>query len=124
MHEAGLEVKRSPSYIRHNKYFCYLSESICIFRLVAIFHMHPSSGLLASLPRSWYRLDDDHMTAIVHRRWGRSYSWSRFMVGCPILISLASLTFRFSQISSLSSTLTLSFVICGVCAHSCLIVGS
>ena len=54
------------------------------------------------------RLDDGHMTAVVHRRWGSSYPLSRFMAGCPILILMASLTFLFNQIfSSLaSSTLT------------------
>ena len=32
-------------------------------------------------PRSCDRLDDDHMTTEVHRRWGggSSYTWSRFM---------------------------------------------
>ena len=35
-------------------------------------------------PRSRDRLDDGHMTAEVHRS---SYPWSRFMAGCPILIS-------------------------------------
>ena len=51
-------------------------------------------------PRSCDNLDDDHMKAEVHRRWGggggSSYPWSRFMAGCPILISMASLTFLFS----------------------------
>ena len=59
-------------------------------------------------PRSRDRLDDGHMTAEVHRRWGgSSYPWSRFMAGCPILISMASLTFLLNQPSSLASTLTL-----------------
>ena len=65
-------------------------------------------------PRSCDSLDDDHMTAEVHRRWGggSSYLWSRFMAGCPISISMASLTFLFkNQTSSLASTLTLSLVI-------------
>ena len=64
-------------------------------------------------PRSCDSLDDDHMTAEVHRRWGggSSYPWSRFMAGCPILILMASLTFLFNQTSSLASTLTLSLVI-------------
>ena len=64
-------------------------------------------------PRSCDRLDDGHMTAEVHRRWGggSSYPWSRFMADCTILISMASLTFLFNQLSSLASTLTLSLVI-------------
>ncbi len=33
------------------------------------------------------------------------------MAGCPILVSMASLTFLFNQMSSLASTLTLSLVI-------------
>ena len=41
------------------------------------------------------------------------------MAGCPILISLASLTFRFSHISSVSNTLILPFVICGVWRSVC-----
>ena len=57
------------------------------------------------------RLDDDHMTAEVHRRCGGSYPWSRIMAGCTILISMASLTFLFNQLSSLASTVTLSLVI-------------
>ena len=31
---------------------------------------HSSSGLLASPPRSCDCLDGDHVTAVVHRRWG------------------------------------------------------
>ena len=64
-------------------------------------------------PRSCDSLDDDHMTAEVHRRWGggSSYPWSWFMAGCPILISMASLIFLFTQTSSLAITLTLSSVI-------------
>ncbi len=49
---------------------------------------------------------------------GSSYPWSRFMAGCPILISMASLIFLFNQTSSLASTLTLSLVIlCCSCAQ-------
>ena len=33
---------KKVTYIRHNKYFCYLSR-VCIFRLVAKFHMHLAS---------------------------------------------------------------------------------
>ena len=56
-------------------------------------------GLMASPPRSCDRLDDDHMTAVVHRRWvGSLYPWSQFMACCPNLIwwlpSLFSLTKR------------------------------
>ena len=44
------------------------------------------------------------------------------MAGCSILISLASLTFLFSHISPLSSTLTLSLVLlwcsCAQCSHT------
>ena len=120
MHEAGLEGKRSPiSGII--SIFCYFA--VCIFCLFSNISHAPRTLLraywLVLLGNGyWHSLDDDHMTALVHRRWGSSYSWSRFMAGCPILISLASLTFCFSHISSVSSTLTLSFVICGVCAHT------
>ena len=49
--------------------FFYLSESVCFawwqtFALIS----HASSGLLPGPPISC--LDDDHMTAVVHRRWG------------------------------------------------------
>ena len=67
-------------------------------------------------PRSCDRLDDDHMTAEVTCRWGELVP----PAGCPILISMASLTFLFNQMSSLASTLTLSLVIllcsCGQCS--------
>ena len=52
------------------------------------------------------RLDDSltwQQTFIVDG--GSSYPWSRFMAGCPILISMASLTFLLNQMSSLASTL-------------------
>ena len=60
-----------------------------------------------------------HVTALTTVTWqqkfivdgGSSYPWSRFMAGCTILISMASLTFLFNQLSSLTSTLTLSLVI-------------
>ena len=51
-------------------YFLVTFQSLCT-RLVKAFAgiSLASSGLRVSPPRSCDRLDDDHMTAEVHRRW-------------------------------------------------------
>ena len=99
---------------------------------MAIFRMHHASFVRPKCLTLRDRLDDDHMTAEVHRRWGSSYPWSRFMAGCPILILMASLTFLFNQMSCLASrpysnTALGYWLFCGVRAHSVLpqlLVGS
>ena len=56
----------------HNKgsdeYISYLSESLFRLWLAFAYISHASSG--PNPPRSCDRRDDDHMTAVVHRRWG------------------------------------------------------
>ena len=119
IHEAGLEVKRSP--ISGIKIIFVAFQSLYFFLGSNISHAP------RTLLRTYWLVLLGHGTAltmittgVVNRKSGSLYPWSRFMAACPILISLASLTFLFSLVSSLSSTLTLSFVICGICAHSVL----
>ena len=75
-----------------------------MFYFAASFHViwHVSSGLLGSPPRSCDRLDDDHMTAILHRRWGELV---------PLVVVHGRLSYF--NVDGFSSC-----VVCGVCAHS------
>ena len=75
-------------------------HSLC-FNLVRTFagNSLASSGLLLSPPTSRDHIDDDHMTAVDDRRWERELvprvtNHDR----CPILISMASLTFPSNQL--------------------------
>ena len=84
----------------HVSIFSYLSESFLLLGWQAFTSLTlASSGLLARPSRSCDCLDDDHMTAVGHRRWEELVPWSRFMAGCPIF--MASLTFLLNQMSSL-----------------------
>ena len=86
----------------HVSIFSYLSESFLWLGWQAFASLTlASSGLLVGPLRSCDCLDDDHMTAVGHRRWEELVPWSRFMAGCPIFIFMASLTFLLNQMSSL-----------------------
>ena len=95
----GVKIYDTESWLRKPTTYANNLAVTCI--------SYGSSGLSAKSSRSSDRLDDGHMTAVFHRRWGNSYPWSRFMAGWSILISMASLTFLFNQMSSLASNLTL-----------------
>ena len=73
-----------------------------------------SSVLLFNRPRS----HDSSLQIDVDR--GISYSWSRFPASFLTLISMASLSFLFNQMSSLANTLTLSLLFCDLHGHSVL----